>query len=535
MKKHFMMLAAGALALVTQQGLSQNVTYVNYKAPVFRPAADQRFSNHRNIFFLADINPALCSQLINGAIKPDSARTLFQNTTADELDKLKFNTSKDAPDMSVGVVFDNLSLTAYTGAAGLGSFNTGMTYTVTGSVIEYVFNKSGEPYVKRDIKLPSQITLTDADNVSTPFNKVLNAKSGDVYRVMMKIIKQVAIERKKVLVDDFYEEEISLPIIYRAKKKYPEFGAIDSLNEALINELKKKNTKDYSELVKPYEKTYQQLLQQEYPKDYNMKPIKITAYSQLAYLYYLTSDTTNLKTSLDSLYANSYKFLGARTDYEVRSGLLKNLSGYYATLNQRKYPLDSTTGAVKTTMWSRQKLADGWILLTEGDTIRGKHIEEKFMGSIVSLNTTLHIKYEITNEKGKAVEKSYKINDILAFGYLNKTYEVHKFKPTFGQSKSLGFDLLKSKSYPLQVIYQSAKIKILKENYGDEPTNMILFIRPGETEVANQGRDWEKKRDEMMKEYFKDSPAVLSKLANNSYDFKTEKGYVELAKDYSGN
>ncbi|NML41999.1 hypothetical protein HHL17_32740 [Chitinophaga sp. G-6-1-13] len=534
MKKQLVLLAAGALALVSQQGLSQTVTYVNYKAPVFRHATDQRFSNHRQIFFMADINPALCNQIVSSAIKKDSAQAIFQRAAAEEFEKLKYSTVKDSLDMSVAIMVRDLDITPYQGAGGLGSFNTGTTYTVNGNVTEYVFNKSGEPYVQRNIKLPGTVTLTEADAIVTPFNKVLaNNKSVDMYRVMMKCVKQIALERKKVLADDFYEEEISLPIIYRAKKKYPEFAAIDSLNEVLINELKKKDTKDYTALVKPYEKTYQQMLQQEYPKDYNLKPIKITAYSQLAYLYYLASDTVNLKITMDSLYANSYKFLGARTDYDARGPLMKTLTGYYASANARKYPLDSTTGQVRDKMFSTQKLAEGWILLTEGDTIKGHHIEEKFAGSILNLDAGIYIKYEITNEKGKQVEKSYKINNIKSFGYLNRLFEVHKFKPTFLQSKALSFDMLKAKSYPVEVIYNSPKIKILKENYGDEPTNMILFIRPGETEVANQGRDWEKKKDEMLKEYFKDSPAVLSKLTSNSYDLKTEKGYLQLAQDYS--
>lgn len=65
---------------------------------------------------------------------------------------------------------------------------------------------------------------------------------------------------------------------------------------------------------------------------------------------------------------------------------MKTLSGYYATANARKYPLDSTTGQVRDKMFSTQKLAEGWILLTEGDTIKSRHIDEKFAGSIISLD-----------------------------------------------------------------------------------------------------------------------------------------------------
>lgn len=120
MKKQLVLLAAGALALVSRQGLSQNVTYVSYKAPVYRHATDQRFSNHRQVFFMADISPALCNQIVSSAYKKDSMQAIFQRSAAEELEKLKYNTVKDSLDMSVGIVVKDLEITPYQGAGGMG-------------------------------------------------------------------------------------------------------------------------------------------------------------------------------------------------------------------------------------------------------------------------------------------------------------------------------------------------------------------------------------------------------------------------------
>lgn len=140
------------------------------------------------------------------------------------------------------------------------------------------------------------------------------------------------------------------------------------------------------------------------------------------------------------------------------------------------------------------------------------------------------MKFEII-EKEKPRRKSYKLSEVNSFGFLGKTYEVHKFKPVFEQNNSVSLDMIRTKNYPLQVIYSSPKIRILKENFGEDATNAIVFIRPNEEEVANQGRDWFKKRDEMMKDYFKDCPEMVAKLG--SYDFKTEAAYIKMAEDYT--
>jgi hypothetical protein len=179
-----------------------------------------------------------------------------------------------------------------------------------------------------------------------------------------------------------------------------------------------------------------------------------------------------------------------------------------------------------------EKLTEGWLVLEKGDTIKGKQVIEKFAGSIANLDAN-KLSFEYVNEKGKTVRKLFKYGEIKMLSVNNHVYESHKFKPSFSQAKELSFDLLKTREYLLEVINSSDKIKILKDTYGDSPTNAIVFIRPGEEEVANSGKERTKNRKESMKTYFKDCPSVVETVEKDGYDFKTDEGYLKLAKDYN--
>ncbi|SEW14879.1 hypothetical protein SAMN05428988_2497 [Chitinophaga sp. YR573] len=524
-KKLFFYSTLVVLFAMKQDLAAQTVTYTDYKAPVYRFAENQRFSNHKSIFFVSDINADLLDNLLSS--KKDNSIDLFRGSIIQELSKAGIATPKDTGDLVVAFLVNRMSLSPIAG----NTFTP--TYNVEGEIQEVVINKKGEPYSSKTIKISQQESLASEDQISNDFTKLLaNARAVDVYRIIVKHIKSMSFQRQKTFIDGYQMQSFNLPVIYRAKKKYPELASLDSLNDDLVANLKKKDTKDYAQLIKPYEQSYLQLLAQPYPSDYNMKQIKVAGYSELAFLYYLAYDTVQLKKSLDTLYAYSSKFLGTRADYSNREPLLKEISGYYTTLNERKYPLDSSSGEIRSNMFSTEKVSAGWVLLSKGDTIKGKYIDEKMSGSIVNLDEGKYVKFEII-EKDKTVRKNYKLSDVTSFGILGKSYEIHKFKPVFEQNNAVSFDMLRSKSYPFEILYSSAKIRILKENFGEGATNAIVFIRPNETEVANQGRDWFKKKAEMMKEYFKDCPEMLAKLDAATYDFKSDNSYIKMAEDYT--
>lgn len=44
-----------------------------------------------------------------------------------------------------------------------------------------------------------------------------------------------------------------------------------------------------------------------------------------------------------------------------------------------------------------------------------------------------------------------------------------------------------------------------------------VFIRPGEEEVANSGKDWNKNRKESMKTYFKDCASIIDTVEKDDW------------------
>lgn len=525
MNKRSLYFFISILFLSLQSTTAQTLTYSEYTAPIYRFAEDQRYSEHKKIFYLADLNKGLLETIVTSSTPQETALDQFRISIINELTKSGLQVTSDSGDLNVAYIVDKMNISPVNNAG------FGVTYSVDGTIREVVINKKGELYTSKTHQISNQETLATADQISNEFTKLLiNNKAVDIYRVIFKNIKKLAFQSEKTFANSYQNKYFSLPVIYRAKKKYPELAVIDSLNDALVAALKEKKTTDYSNFIKPYEQSYLQMLGQEYPKDYNPKPIKVAAYSELSFLYYLAYDTVKLKNTLDTLYVISSKFLGSRTDYDFRASLMKELKGYYATSKERKFPLDSFTGEIRSGFFSTEKLSDGWILLSKGDTIKGRYIDERMAGSMVDLDAGRFVKFEII-EKEKPVRKNYKLSDVISFGIMNKTYEVHKFKPVFEQNNSVGLAMLRSKSYPMQVIYSSPKITILKENLWEDATNAVVFIRPNEEEVANQGRDWFKKKDEMLKEYFKDCPDMVSKIG--TYDFKSDASYIKMAEDYT--
>jgi hypothetical protein len=249
---------------------------------------------------------------------------------------------------------------------------------------------------------------------------------------------------------------------------------------------------------------------------------------------YLAYDTVKLKETMTFLYDNSTKFFGNRIEYDGRKPLADDVNAYYASINSPKATIDSNLLGVQRMSdgMGVEKVTEGWLVLEKGDTIKGKQVIEKFAGSIANFDAN-KLLFEYVNEKGKTVRKYFKYGEVKMLNVNNHVYESYKFKPSLTQVKELSFDLLKAREYLLEVIFNSDKIKILKDNYGDSPTNAIVFIRPGEEELANTGKEWNKNRKESMKVYFKDCSSVVDTVEKDGYDLKTDEGYLKLAKDYS--
>jgi hypothetical protein len=287
-------------------------------------------------------------------------------------------------------------------------------------------------------------------------------------------------------------------------------------------------------MIAPYETELTAFMNKEFPKEYDMKAIKRGCYYDLAFLYYLAYDTAKLKETMNFLYDNSTKVFGSRIEYEARKPFADHVKAYYASVNEPKAVIDSSLLGIQQmeSGLGVEKLTEGWLVLEKGDTLKGKQVIQKYSGSMMNLDAN-KLLFEYVNEKGRTVRKTFKYGEVKMLSVGNHVYESYKFKPSLSQAKELSFDLLKAREHLLEVIYNSEKIKILKDTYGDSPSEAIVFIRPGEEEVANSGKEWNKDRKLSMKTYFKDCASVVETVEKDGYNFKTDEGYLKMAKDYS--
>jgi hypothetical protein len=491
--------------------------------------------------YLTDIDPNLANSLfplkaksgVSGRDKGNQPATpvdSFRVSIAQELTKVGIESQAgDIPDLSYVIIVNSFSSSMISA----GSFGTN-TYSLSGKARVAIVNGKKEIYMMKDIDISEQMQLDVNKLIKNNFTNELSNQGAIVnYTLLFQVIQQLATRAQGTYVNAFKTRTITLPSVYRARKKYPELVFFDSLNTALVAELNKKAVTDYKEFILPYEKEITTFINNEFPKGYDTKDIKVAGNYTLAFLYYLAYDTAKLRQTVDFLYENGTKVLGIRVEHSDRKALHTETMAYYKSLGEPKIRPDSTSGDVKQVFGGTEKSNDGWLVLEKGDTLKGKHIIKRYHGTMIDLDGSNKVIFEYTNEKGKTVRKTFKYGEVKTLCFNQRVFESHKFKPNMAQAGSLSMDLFKTREYMLEVIYSSDKIKLYKDTYGEDPTNAVLFARPGEAELANQGKEWNKNKPEMMKEYFKDCPTVVATLEKTGYDLKSDKGYMKLAEDYS--
>lgn len=540
MKWSFALLLICVSIFCSLYSFSQTVQFPEFNVSIFRHAEDQRYSDHKTIIYVADVDEALGTSLFPvkgkfkgfGKDKEENTYNVdsFRMSIARELTRSGIESQwSGTPDLNVVIIISSFS----SSIINTGSFGDN-TYNISGKAKVAVMNGKNELYTIKDVDLSQMVQYNVGKFIKNEFtNDLATPKAVENYTLVFNAVKKLALQAENSYMDSYKSRSIALSSVYRAHKKYPELTFFDSLNTRLTEELNKKSTKDYKDFIVPYEKEITTFMAKEFPKDYDAKDIKVAGYYDLAFLYYLAYDTVKLRQALDFLYENSTKFMGNRLQYNDRKPFQTEVNAYFSNLGVAKIRPDSTSGDVKSIFGGSEKSADGWMVLEKGDTLKGKHILRKLNGTIIDLDGSNKVLFEYTNEKGKTVRKSFKFGEIKTLSFNKHVYESHKFKPNMAQAGALSMDLLRTRDYMLEVVFASDKIKVFKDTYGDDPTNAILFARPGETELANQGKDWQKKRPEMMKDYFKDCATVVEALDKTSYDFKSDNGYLKLAQDYS--
>jgi len=529
-KTHVSLLAALSLCAATST-IAQTVQFTDVTVPIYRYAKDQRYSEHQKIMYAADINEQAGAALFPNKSKQYS-RDAFIKSVQEEINKTGIKSVSGGEDLVVVIDVDNFSAAATAPPDLFGN----ATYNVTGSAKLVVFNGKSEMYFFKSLNLATTTSLKASEMIKNSFTADLTSpKAIENYTLLVRSIIRIASSCDEDYASSYKTKTIGFSSVYRARKKYPELVYFDSLAIRLVDDLNKKSVTDYKQMIAPYEAELTALMNKEFPKEYEMKEIKKACYYDLAFLYYLAYDTVKLKEAMTFLYDNSTKVFGNRIEYDARKPLTDDLKAYYASLNEPKATIDSNLLGVQQMAdgMGVEKLTDGWVVLEKGDTLKGKHVMQRFYGSIANLDGN-RLLFEYVNEKGKTVRKNFKYGEVKMLSLKNRMYESYKFKPSFSQAKELSLDLLRAREYMLEVIYNSDKIKILKDTYGEGPTNAIVFIRPGEAEVANSGKEWNNNRKESMKTYFKDCAAVVETVDKDGYDFKKDEGYLKLAKDYSG-
>jgi hypothetical protein len=525
------LLAALFSLCVANSTLGQTVQYDNFSVPIYRYAKDQRFSDHQKIMYLADIKDQLGASLFPSKSTKQFNREAFLKSIVEQMTAAGIEMVLDSANLIIAIDIADFSAGATSAPDMLGNAN----YNITGSGKLALLNGKTETYFIKPLNLTTSTGLKASEVIRNSFTQDLaTPKAIENYTLLVRSIVNIAKSCQEEYANSYRTITIGLPSVYRARKKYPELMYFDSLNVRLTDELKKKSVTDYRQMIVPYETELTAFMNREFPKEYDIKHIKMACYSDLAFLYYLAYDTVKMKEPMAYLYDNSTKFLGSKVEYDYRKPLVEDVKAYYASLNVPKAQIDSNLLGIQRMSdgMGVEKITDGWLVLEKGDTIRGKQVIQKFAGSIANLDAN-KLLFEYVNEKGKTVRKLFKYGEVKMLNVNNHVYESYKFKPSFAQARELSFDLLKARDYLLEVIYNSDKIKILKDNYGDSPSNAIVFIRPGEEEVANSGKEWNRNRKESMKTYFKDCPSVVETVDKDGYDWKTEEAYLKLAKDYS--
>lgn len=471
--------------------------YVLYKydtLALYRPAADPRYSGYKSVSFDVSMAPGS----IDSLLKPE--------LRANAISRKEFILSLEKELSNAGLPIATDSIT-----------DLKITYTpnLNGSLLENVIDRSKTPHFSDTI--PNISHIYTYKPVNNAFMQNLNGTNATAtYKTIVRNLIYWAYYRRQTFVADFYDTPIELATITNIKK-YPKLKGLDSLNKKLTDTLHLKSTKDYTQLVKPFEQGYKNLL----PGTNNLSEAKVAIYSNLTFLYYLSIDTTSMNDALDSLYAYSADLFGERVDYEKRVPLEQEIDDLAKLRSASKIPLPGAPSPMPT--------FNDYIVRTINDTIKGNIIDMTYGCNGIYVPGTILI--ELRNEQGQLVKRNIPVDLVKNLTREGTYFEVYKMQYSFWQTNVVDGNWYRPQSYIMQVIYATDKIKILNAPayYGDN----FVFIRPGETQVINLGKAGDNKKYKILKKYFSDSEAMLNKLSTKKYTLETMESFIELANDYT--
>jgi hypothetical protein len=341
MKKIQLILLAGMIFFSNTSLLAQNLEYPKFTVPVYRHAIDQRYSDHKVIFYATMVDEKLAGNLLPVKNKTYNNDSLLVSIWG-ELINAGLNCRATKTDISVAIILDEFSstITSPTNMMGV----TG--YSISGKATLGLLNSNNDIYDKKTVEISELFEMKADEIIKNNFTSQLsNKKAVENYTLMLRAIVKLAMECEDKYVTNWKKRPAVLTSFYKPEKKHPELSFFETINTRLVEELNKKASTDYKAIIAPYEKEILEFINKEWPKGYDMKKIKMAGHYTLAYLYYLAYDAEKLKQSLDFLYENSNKFLGNRIQYNERKPLLTELEAWQKSQSEPKITPMTTAGS----------------------------------------------------------------------------------------------------------------------------------------------------------------------------------------------
>jgi hypothetical protein len=339
-KNQFILLVTSMMIFFNTFLQAQTLEYPQFTVPVYRHATDQRYSDHKIIFYATTIDDKLAANLLPVKNKTYTSDSLMVSIWC-ELVNAGINFRVTKTDLAVAIILEEFSstITSPTNMMGV----TG--YSISGKATLGLLNSNHDIYDKKTVEISEIFELKADDIIKNHFTKELsNKKAVENYTLMTRAIIKLAMECEDKYVTNWKKRPAILTSFYKPEKKYPELSFFESVNTRLVEELNKKATTDYKTLIAPYETEILAFINKEWPKGYDVKKIKMAGHYTLAYLYYLAYDSEKLKQSMDFLYENSNKFLGNRIQYNERKPLLNELEAWQKSQGEPKITPMSTAG-----------------------------------------------------------------------------------------------------------------------------------------------------------------------------------------------
>lgn len=341
MKKNLStLLLAGIIIFSNTFVQAQTLEYPSFNVLVYRHAVDQRYSDHKNVFYACTIDQKLASSLIpvkNKNYNLDS----FMLYMAGDLVNAGINLRTTKTDLTVAIIVEEFSssITSPTNMMGV----TG--YSVSGKITLATVDAKDEIIEKKTVNVSEIFELKADEIIKNNYTKELtNKKAIENYTLISRAVTKLAIECEDKFASTWKKRPAILTSFYKPEKKHPELSFFESLNTRFLEELNKKATTDYKALIAPFEAEIMAFMSKEWPKGYDAKKIKLAGHYTLAYLYYLAYDAEKLKQSLDFLYENSNKFLGNRIQYNERKPFLTELEAWKKSQGEPKIAPMATAG-----------------------------------------------------------------------------------------------------------------------------------------------------------------------------------------------